>query len=614
MVAYLLFLWIGTMTLAFQPTRMRRHYHVPMIPRKAHKTEQKAFSTLNFPALSEERQQELTEMVARGLVPVFFRGDSMIDANNNLLNTSPSNTAITAEKALKRVLREYQKEVTESKNSNSPDAAEERFQTRKFLSDLLLGTSIMRIRHYHTLVAALNEQENLRQDGADSISPTYGLSLQDLGPINGVDISTSVIRSTKTGPFLMVDDNAKRLELSRAMVHIHLRYLQEQGQDPSTMESLLSDFLSLLKDPVLEISVRSSLPLFFVQLLIDQYGLDLTEQMANTFNAPGPITIRRNVIRCRSDAELQSILLSNHGIRFAPIVPAKWNHRNGTDALNTAYLQLVPDESWSPSKSSIWSLSSWKEGYFEVQDAGSQFIVQSIEPTFDNGKFVAVDYCAGNGGKSLALASHIKQHQKVKNDENCGIGGSATIIAHDIVSDRLKQLEGSLSRTGLQEADSAVQILTTTNLTDFANGQGYPESFADVVLVDAPCSSTGVLRRRPSQRFQLNEDEIRNRFPELQLSILQEASKLVKVGGTLVYATCSICTSENEQVVASFEESSSSNNGDDKLWRPLRFGTKQGQEEHEQPSVKDIRHYCNLLPIRTDSSDGFFVARWTRIE
>lgn len=534
----------------------------------------------------------------------------MMDGNDNLRNVSPSSSAVTAEKALKRVLREYQKDVVESSNDSNPDGAEERRQTRKFLSDLLLGTSIMRIRHYHTLIAILNKQGDLQQDN-DSILLTYDLSLQDFGSMNGVDISTSVNTIAKSDPISMPCRCAKRLDVARAMVYVHQQYLQEQEQHACTMESILSDFLSSLNDPALTISVRYSLPLFFVQLLVDQYGLDLAEQMAKTFNEPGPITIRRNAIHCRSDAELQSLLSTNERIQCAPIVPTQWNHRNGTNALNTIYFQLVPDESWSPSKSSIWSLSSWKEGYFEVQDAGSQFIVQSIEPTFENGKYVAVDYCAGNGGKSLALASHIIQHA-----ESGSNGGTdvATIIAHDIVAERLKQLEGSLSRTGLQEAGCMVQIKTTTNFTEYANHQGCPESFADMVLVDAPCSSTGVLRRRPSQRFQLKEDEIRNRFPALQLSILSEASKLVKVGGTLVYATCSICAFENEQVVARFEDSSSHDKGDGVLWRPLNFASNQDKEKQEQPSVPDVGRYCNLLPIHTDGSDGFFMAQWTRIE
>ncbi|CAJ1954014.1 unnamed protein product [Cylindrotheca closterium] len=318
---------------------MRRHYHnVPgLLPILSHRTTRIACSTLKYVALGEERQQELTEMVARGLVPVFFGGDDgRMDGTDNLRNMSLSkNKTITAEKALRRVLREYQKEVTQWMDSGSPNAAEERRQTRKFLSDLLLGTSIMRIRHYHTLIAVLDKQENLRQDDEASIVPTYGLSLRDLGSINGVDISTykySLVRTSKTHPISLVDDDAKKLDLSRVMAHIHLQYLQEQGQDSSTMELILSDFLTVVKDPALGISVRYSLPLFFVKLLIDQYGLDLTEQMAKTFNAPGPITIRRNAIRCRSNSELQSLLSNRHGIRSAPIVPAQWNyHRNGTD-------------------------------------------------------------------------------------------------------------------------------------------------------------------------------------------------------------------------------------------------------------------------------------------
>lgn len=126
---------------------------------------------------------------------------------------------------------------------------------------------------------------------------------------------------------------------------------------------------------------------------------------------------------------------------------------------------------------------------------------------------------------------------------------------------------------------------------------------ADVVLVDAPCSSTGVLRRRPSQRYLLQHEEIIHHFPTLQVSILKEAASLVKVGGRLVYATCSICRNENENVVELFENS-------------LHFETQWTRwsfDEWKENDKSDTFDHClNILPNK-DGSDGFFIARWKRI-
>ena len=131
---------------------------------------------------------------------------------------------------------------------------------------------------------------------------------------------------------------------------------------------------------------------------------------------------------------------------------------------------------------------------------------------------------------------------------------------------------------------------------------------ADIVLVDAPCSSTGVLRRRPSQRFKLREDEIKNDFPSIQASILKEGSRLVKVGGILVYATCSILHQENKDVVDAFE---SDDDSIDK-WERWHF--------HHDPTSSGVTHlheymdgHCRTLLPHENDSDGFFIARWKRI-
>ena len=163
------------------------------------------------------------------------------------------------------------------------------------------------------------------------------------------------------------------------------------------------------------------------------------------------------------------------------------------------------------------------------------------------------------------------------------------IIAHDIVENRLKQIRGSLARAGLDGsgAKRVPEIVTVSNATFLEL------SIADAVLVDAPCSSLGVLRRRPSHRWELSEDAVRQDFPALQYDILKAASLRVKLGGRLVYATCSICKDENEKVAKKFE----SMEDFDETWERWDF--------------HDGSNYRSILP-HVHNCDGFFLARWKR--
>jgi 16S rRNA (cytosine967-C5)-methyltransferase len=145
-------------------------------------------------------------------------------------------------------------------------------------------------------------------------------------------------------------------------------------------------------------------------------------------------------------------------------------------------------------------MPAWKDGWFEVQDAGSQFIVASTEIV--PGETV-VDYCAGNGGKTLAMLSHIAascSSQDMDMDNTIRSQHPTTVLwAHDIVRQRLAQLEGSLARVGVHPS---IDLRVTDQKDELEHGM------ADVVLVDAPCSSCGALRRRPSHRWTLQSDEL----------------------------------------------------------------------------------------------------------
>ena len=239
---------------------------------------------------------------------------------------------------------------------------------------------------------------------------------------------------------------------------------------------------------------------------------------------------------------------------------------------------------------------------------GSQLIVKATDVKVDE---IVVDYCAGNGGKSLALAAMLQLGV-----DNPG-SGRGHLFAHDVVPLRLKQLIGSLKRIGadrsrisavcsidhIEKSSGSVEFISISDtdiLTSFPS-----ELAADVVLVDAPCSSVGVLRRRPSQRWIISEDEILYTLPRLQKEILYEASKLVKKGGRLIYATCSIVPSENQHVAQWFELLSRNKTE----WKPwdfdedtwANFGFRAGKP-----------NWRVILPV-TNRCDGFFIARWTKI-
>ena len=129
-----------------------------------------------------------------------------------------------------------------------------------------------------------------------------------------------------------------------------------------------------------------------------------------------------------------------------------------------------------------------------------------------------------------------------------------------------------------------------------------------MVLVDAPCSSTGVLRRRPSQRWSLREDEISKVLPDLQLEILTKAASFVKKGGKLVYSTCSLLNEENESIVERFQDI----NPTFEPWEFESSSTKTSSilEKDGKEAANNNLHTVTILP--SDTSDGFFISRWKR--
>lgn len=185
-------------------------------------------------------------------------------------------------------------------------------------------------------------------------------------------------------------------------------------------------------------------------------------------------------------------------------------------------------------RANVFMTQEFKDGLFEVQDASSQLVAYYLDVAPG---MKVVDTCAGAGGKSLHLASLM---------ENKG-----QLIAMDIYESKLKQLKIRAKRNGVHNIDYRV-IEGTKTIKKLIEK-------ADRVLIDAPCSGIGVMKRNPDSKWKLQPEFIEN-IKKIQAEVLENYSKIVKPGGKMVYATCSILPSENEEQVAKFLKTESGKN------------------------------------------------------
>lgn len=179
-----------------------------------------------------------------------------------------------------------------------------------------------------------------------------------------------------------------------------------------------------------------------------------------------------------------------------------------------------------PERANVFQTESFKKGFFEVQDASSQLVAEMLE--VEPGQRV-VDTCAGAGGKSLHLAALM---------ENKG-----QLISMDIYGSKLKELKRRARRNGAHNIET--REIESTKVFKKLYGT------ADRVLIDAPCTGLGVLRRNPDSKWKM-QPEFLEKITKTQHEIIRSYSKIVKAGGKMVYATCSILPQENHDQVTSF--------------------------------------------------------------
>jgi 16S rRNA (cytosine967-C5)-methyltransferase len=214
--------------------------------------------------------------------------------------------------------------------------------------------------------------------------------------------------------------------------------------------------------------------------------------------------------------------------------------------------------------------AAWRSGMVEVQDEGSQLLALACEVLPG---MTVVDLCAGAGGKSLALAAEMANEGR--------------IVASDTDRGRLSRMAPRLERAGV----AIVQPLLLDPGKELEALAGYRER-ADVVLIDAPCSGTGTWRRNPEARWRLTPGRL-DRLVQLQAHLLEVAADLVRPGGHLVYAVCSLLAAEGRAQAEA-------------------FGERRSALVSEPPAIIGgrVSGAGRLLTPAHDGTDGFFVARW----
>lgn len=252
----------------------------------------------------------------------------------------------------------------------------------------------------------------------------------------------------------------------------------------------------------LPLHVRSSFPQELFDLWVDRFGIERAVAFAYCTNEAAPLTVRINPQKTTRDALLA---------RWAD-----WNVKpTEQSALGIRFAE----------RRHLFHLPEYKEGLFEVQDEASQLVAALVQA--DPGDQL-LDYCAGSGGKALASAHRLE--------------GRGQLYLHDVRRAPLLEARRRLARAGVE--NSQIVAAGSPLLSRLKKRM-------DWILVDAPCSGSGTLRRNVDQKWRLTRSEI-DAFVGKQRSIFEKALSYLKAGGRIVYATCSVLPEENEQQIDHF--------------------------------------------------------------
>ena len=308
------------------------------------------------------------------------------------------------------------------------------------------------------------------------------------------------------------------------------------------------------------LSVRYSHPEWMIQRWLKRWGLEETEALCQANNEPAQTWIRTNTLKISREDLMNRLTLEGVTVELGTRIP---------ESLRIQHF------------GAIGRLESFEEGLFTVQDESSQLVAHVVDPK--PGQRV-LDTCSAPGGKTTHLAQRMQD--------------MGDIMAFDIHEKKLDLINQSAERLGI--------TIIQSQWGDARDLPGVRLGSQQRVLVDAPCSGLGVLRRRADLRWQKEEQDLKE-LPLLQLAILERASSCVEVGGDLIYSTCTIEPEENFEVVKTFRT------------RHPEFEAVNLVDElpFDLEDPRDIQQaskgMLQLLPHR-HNMDGFFLAKFRRSE
>jgi len=308
------------------------------------------------------------------------------------------------------------------------------------------------------------------------------------------------------------------------------------------------------QEPEEYLSVRYSYPKWLAEKYIGIFGAEFAEALLDAGNSMPELTVRTNTLRITPEELMKKL------------------QEEGVDASPGRY---VPEAVVLKSHVSISDLNAFRNGLFQVQDESSMLPVLVLAP--EPGEFV-LDACSAPGGKTTHMA------QLMQN--------KGTIIARDVHEHKLKLIDSAAARLGINIVKSQMHDST---LPDREHEKAF-----DRILLDAPCTGLGIIRRKPEIKWTRQEKDIES-ITQLQKALIKAVSESLKPGGTLVYSTCSVLPEENEEIVRDFLNKNKDFIADDiaPYLPPELAGHARGCSLH-------------LYPNR-DGIDGFFIARLKRI-
>jgi 16S rRNA (cytosine967-C5)-methyltransferase len=298
----------------------------------------------------------------------------------------------------------------------------------------------------------------------------------------------------------------KILEITPEILLTRLTSTQTRENVALLLKNLVKPTTISVESVIQRIGIEYSFPDWMVERFVQQYGESEAEKICSSLNEQAPLTLRVNTLKV-SVEQCQEEL-----------------RKQGVETTRTS---LSPVGLNITKRINVFSLPVFRDGWFEVQDEGSQLLPILIDPK-PNAK--VLDVCAGAGGKTLELAALMKNRGE--------------IFATDINGFRLEELRKRTKRAGVQN----VRVQDIETIEDLEDRY---KDFFDIVFVDAPCSGLGTIRRNPGMKWMVTEQTVKE-VSEKQKSILHSSVPLVKPEGRLVYATCTLLRQENEEVIEEF--------------------------------------------------------------